>query len=181
MYKKILIPSLFLCLVAIYSFSFAHEMHGNNDMGEEHSSMEGDPQGLGICPVMRGEASQDYSYDYNGTTYYFCCPSCIEQFKKDPQKYISKIKKINLEAYQYGFSPEVIKVKRDDIVKIYATSRDVTHGIYIKEYNINVPVKKGQVKEIEFIVDKIGEFEILCSVYCGAGHHDMKAKLSVEE
>jgi len=150
-------------------------------MGEEHHGMKGEAQDFGICPVMKGEASKDYSYTYEGKTYYFCCPSCIEEFKKDPEKYISKIKEINLEAYQFGFSPDTITVKKDDIVKIYATSRDVNHGIYIKDYNINVPVEKGEVKKIEFIADKSGEFEILCSVYCGRGHHDMKAKLIVEE
>ena len=37
-----------------------------------------------------------------------------------------------------------------------------------------------ETKKIEFIADKSGEFSILCSVYCGKGHHEMKAKLIVE-
>ncbi|MBI5400453.1 YHS domain-containing protein [Candidatus Saganbacteria bacterium] len=27
---------------------------------------------------------------YKGKTYYFCCPGCPEQFKKNPEKYIKK-------------------------------------------------------------------------------------------
>lgn len=136
---------------------------------------------MGICPVLHNKASQEYSYEYNGKTYYFCCPMCIDEFKKDPQKYISKIKEINLEAFQFGFSPDKIVVKKGNIVKILATSRDVEHGFYIKEYNINVPLEKGKTKKIEFVADKVGEFDIVCSIYCGAGHASMKAKLIVEE
>lgn len=182
MYKRILMPSLFIWLLGIYSLSFAQDMHEHHHtMEEEQHSMEGESQDFGICPVMKGKAGKDYSYTYEGKTYYFCCPACREQFKEEPQKYISKIKEINLEVYQFGFSPDTITVKKDDIVKIYATSKDVNHGVYIKEYNISVPVKKGEIKKIEFVAGKSGEFEILCSVYCGRGHHDMKAKLIVEE
>lgn len=134
-----------------------------------------------LCPVLGGKVDKNVSYLYQDKRYYFCCPDCIEEFKKDPEKYLSKIEEINLEAYQFGFSPELIEVKKDDIVRLVATSRDVTHGIYIKEYDINVPVKKGEIKKIEFIANQAGEFDILCSVYCGRGHHNMKAKLVVKE
>jgi YHS domain-containing protein len=41
-----------------------------------------------ICPVMGGKVNKDISYVYQGKTYYFCCPACIEQFKANPEKYI---------------------------------------------------------------------------------------------
>jgi len=93
----------------------------------------------------------------------------------------AQVEEFDLEAYQHGYSPERITVKKGSIVKLHATSRDVPHGIFIKEYGINVPVKKGAVEEIKFVADKAGEFNILCSVYCGKGHGSMKAKLIVEE
>ena len=161
------------------------EMHKHEHMmGEPTYHMEGEGMhngDAGICPVLHEKASKDYPYTYKGKTYYFCCPMCVDEFKKDPEKYISKIKEINLEAFQYGFSPDKIVVKKGDIVKIYATSRDVTHGFYIKEYGINVPIKKGEVSKIEFLADKAGEFNIICSIYCGPGHRDMRAKLIVEK
>ena len=92
----------------------------------------------------------------------------------------SEVKEINLEAYKFGYSPERIVVKKGEVVKLLATSRDVPHGVFIKEYGINEKVEKGKVNNIEFVADKTGEFDILCSVYCGAGHHSMKAKLIVE-
>ena len=51
--------------------------------------------GNAICPVS-GEmvdAMEKATYVYEGKIYNFCCPSCIDTFKKDPQKYIKKIEK----------------------------------------------------------------------------------------
>lgn len=90
-----------------------------------------------------------------------------------------KIKEIRLEAFQFGFSPNPVVVEKGDIVKLEITSRDVPHGVYIKEYNINVPVKKGEIKRVEFFADKEGEFNIQCSVFCGSGHSNMKGRLVV--
>ena len=42
------------------------------------------------CPVMNSKFEITQStpvIDYKGKSYYFCCPSCIEDFKKDPDKY----------------------------------------------------------------------------------------------
>jgi YHS domain-containing protein len=102
---------------------------------------------LGLCPVMPTEkASAEFSHLYKGTTYYFCCAWCIAEFQKSPQKYISRIKEINLETFQYGFSPNPVIVKKGDITRLTITTRDITHGVLIREYNINVPVKKGEKK-----------------------------------
>ena len=96
-------------------------------------------------------------------------------------EHAAKIREINLEAYQYGFHPDPIKVKKEEAVRLNITSRDVTHGVYIKDYNINVVAKKGKIEKVEFIANKIGQFDIICSVYCGPGHSKMKGKLIVEE
>ncbi len=90
-------------------------------------------------------------------------------------------KDIKLEAFQSGFSPDPVKVKKGDMVRLEITSRDVTHGVFIKEYGINVPVKKGEIKRVEFLADKAGEFDIICSVFCGSGHSKMRGRLVVEK
>lgn len=105
-------------------------------------------------------------------------------YGQDRQRHIGlekNIKEIELEAFQFGFSPDPIVIKKGDIVKLKITSRDVTHGVYIKEYGINVSIKKGETKKIEFLADKIGKFDLHCSVYCGPGHSQMKGTLIVEE
>ena len=189
--KKI-VPALAIVTVFFIAQSIfarmGHDEHHGHGMMQEGDAQQQDrgliDTGNKICPVS-GELIDDSmmkaTYEYDGKIYNFCCAGCIDEFNKDPQKYISKIKEFKLEAYQFGYSPERIEVKKGDIVKIYATSRDVPHGIYIKEYDINATMKKGGVKKLEFLADKKGEFPILCSVYCGRGHQDMKAILVVEE
>jgi YHS domain-containing protein len=42
------------------------------------------------CPVMKGKFEVTKStpvIDYEGKSYYFCCESCIDEFKKNPDKY----------------------------------------------------------------------------------------------
>lgn len=182
--KKIL--SIILIMVAMYPAGsiFAHEEksgHGMGKMTMHHSQKIEMEEDTGLCPVMGNNASNEYFYTYKDKTYYFCCPMCVEKFKKEPEKYISKIKNIKIEAYQFGFSPDKIEVKKGDIVRIHATSRDVPHGLYIKEYGINASLQKGKTRKIEFMADKVGEFDILCSIYCGRGHNKMKGKLIVKE
>ena len=32
-------------------------------------------------------AESRYHSSYNGTTFHFCCPSCKEQFEREPERY----------------------------------------------------------------------------------------------
>lgn len=46
-----------------------------------------------ICPVSGEKISENLkaTYEYNGKIYNFCCTMCIDEFKKDPQKYVKKV------------------------------------------------------------------------------------------
>ena len=58
-------------------------------------------------------------------------------------------------------------------VRIIAESQDVTHGFAISEFNVNAVIE-------DFVANKKGEYDFVCSVYCGVGHSHMKGKLIVE-
>lgn len=47
------------------------------------------------CPVMGGAINKDVFVEYQGKKVYFCCPACIEEFQKDPEKYLSKLPQFN--------------------------------------------------------------------------------------
>jgi YHS domain-containing protein len=51
---------------------------------------EGQPQTK--CPVLGGNVDKNVYADYKGYRIYFCCKGCDEQFKKDPEKYLEKLK-----------------------------------------------------------------------------------------
>lgn len=44
-----------------------------------------------ICPVMGGAVDKEIFTDYKGKRVYFCCPGCIDEFNKDPEKYIKDL------------------------------------------------------------------------------------------
>lgn len=46
-----------------------------------------------ICPVSgeRIDEKNKATYEYEGKIYNFCCAMCIDEFKKDPAKYIKKV------------------------------------------------------------------------------------------
>jgi len=43
------------------------------------------------CPVMGGKINPAVHTDYEGRRVYFCCPKCIDAFKKTPQQYLAKL------------------------------------------------------------------------------------------
>ncbi|MDP2912390.1 MAG: YHS domain-containing protein [Candidatus Omnitrophota bacterium] len=48
-----------------------------------------------VCPITgsKVDMKNPVTYEHEGKVYNFCCPMCIDEFKKDPKKYIEKIAK----------------------------------------------------------------------------------------
>ena len=44
------------------------------------------------CPVMGGDARKDIYSIHDGKIYHFCCPACVPEFRKDPAKFIAKLR-----------------------------------------------------------------------------------------
>ena len=44
------------------------------------------------CLVQGGRINKNLYTDYKGQRIYFCCPGCPEAFKKDPEKYLQKMR-----------------------------------------------------------------------------------------
>lgn len=87
---------------------------------------------------------------------------------------------IEVDASRYKFEPDPIVVKSGEKVRLVVTSKDVAHGLAIREFNINLSVPAGETKSVEFIADKKGAFQAYCSVYCGPGHAHMQVILIVQ-
>lgn len=43
------------------------------------------------CPVLGNKIDEKVFVDYQGKRIYFCCAGCIDEFKKDPAKYLKKM------------------------------------------------------------------------------------------
>lgn len=60
--------------------------------------LENAPKAQNLCPVMGQKINKQYYVDYNGKRVHFCCAACIQEFKKNPEKYMEKLKGVQLEA-----------------------------------------------------------------------------------
>ncbi|MBP7216905.1 MAG: YHS domain-containing protein [Candidatus Omnitrophica bacterium] len=62
---------------------------------EEKDDTEAFNVGNKICPVSGekvGQAGMEpVTFEYEGKIFNFCCAACIDEFKKDPSKYIQKV------------------------------------------------------------------------------------------
>ncbi len=64
-------------------------------------------------------------------------------------------------------------------VKLNISSLDVIHSFFLPAFRIKVDAVKGMPTYAWFYADKIGDYDIECTEYCGAGHSAMVAKLKI--
>ena len=93
-----------VCLLCIKNLAFAMMCgsHGGGAKGhsghaetaETSSSVQKAAEEVGnkTCPVSGEKITEEAkaSYEYKGRAYNFCCPACIDEFKKNPKKYVKK-------------------------------------------------------------------------------------------
>ena len=93
---------------------------------------------------------------------------------------VGDVSEIQVTARKYEFSPNVIKAKRGDHVRLVITALDRSHGFKLPAFHIAQKLEKGEAVAVEFTADQAGTFGFECSHFCGLGHQKMKGKLTVE-
>ena len=88
---------------------------------------------------------------------------------------------IDVVARRYTFEPSQIDVTEGERIRVMVRSGDGLHGFEIKNFKVSKELPRGAAPvAIEFTADEAGRFPILCSVFCGDGHEDMKGMLVVQ-
>lgn len=64
-------------------------------------------------------------------------------------------------------------------IKLNLTSLDVIHGFYVPSFRIKIDVLKGMTTYTWFYADRIGEYPIFCTQYCGVGHANMRGTVRI--
>ena len=64
-------------------------------------------------------------------------------------------------------------------VRLNITSVDVLHGFYLPAFRIKIDAVPNVKSYAWFLADKIGVYDIMCTVYCGVDHSHMTAKLRI--
>lgn len=87
---------------------------------------------------------------------------------------------VEVVAKRFAFEPMRIDVTEGETIRLMVRSADGVHGIGIKKFKVAEEIPRGgQPVMVEFTATAVGEYEILCSEYCGKGHEGMKGKLVV--
>lgn len=88
-------------------------------------------------------------------------------------------RRIDIALSRFSYSPNQITLKKGEPVVLVLTSRDVTHGLAIKELGIRKDVAKGQTTEVAVTPMQTGTFQGKCSHFCGKGHVSMMLTVNV--
>jgi|SRR5579862_6162046 len=88
-------------------------------------------------------------------------------------------RQIEITAKRFSYEPGEITLKKGQPVVLVLRSVDVTHGLRVRELNVDVKIPAGATQEVRFTPTKTGNFVAHCSVFCGPGHGSMALKLHV--
>jgi cytochrome c oxidase subunit 2 len=81
---------------------------------------------------------------------------------------------------RYAFEPATIEAVEGERLRVLVRSADGPHGFEIKKFKVSKEIPRGtEPVTIEFTASEAGTFPILCSLFCGDGHADMKGSLVV--
>jgi plastocyanin len=73
---------------------------------------------------------------------------------------------ITVKAKRFEYIPNRIYVRQGQTVTLRMESLDVTHGLYLDGYGLNIKANPGQVTKATFVADKRGRFTFRCSETC---------------
>lgn len=77
-FSKKYVAAVVLASALVFAFSFAVDAKESNQA---------------TCPVLGSSVSKKVYTDYQGKRIYFCCPPCIQEFKKNPDNYMKQFEK----------------------------------------------------------------------------------------
>lgn len=89
-------------------------------------------------------------------------------------------KEFEITATNWKFTPSLIEVNLGDKVELHMTSSEGTHGIAFLEFGVSETLREGGDVHAEFIADKTGTFNFMCTVPCGGGHSGMRGLFVVK-
>jgi cytochrome c oxidase subunit 2 len=78
-------------------------------------------------------------------------------------------------------SPNLLVIPRGRPVKLVMSSKDVVHSLFIPEFRVKQDVVPGSYTSVWFEAVEARETVLECTQYCGTGHSQMIATVSVRE
>jgi cytochrome c oxidase subunit II len=81
--------------------------------------------------------------------------------------------------YKNGVKSTEVVVPVNKDVKLILASEDVIHSFFVPSFRIKQDAVPGRYTALWFNAEKLGEFHVFCTEYCGTSHSGMITKLRV--
>jgi cytochrome c oxidase subunit 2 len=82
----------------------------------------------------------------------------------------AQTREFEIDAAQFEYTPSIIRVNKGDRVVIKFRATDVSHGMYVDGYDVEVHANPGSTRTLEFVADSVGKYQFRCSQTCGSLH-----------
>ncbi|MFW6189494.1 MAG: ethylbenzene dehydrogenase-related protein [Planctomycetota bacterium] len=86
---------------------------------------------------------------------------------------------IEITGKRFEYQPNEVTVQRGETVTLRLESLDVTHGLYLDGYGVQLKARPGVSDKATFTADTGGRFSFRCSETCGPFHPYMIGYLNV--
>ena len=88
-------------------------------------------------------------------------------------------REIHVLARDYAYAPGVLRVSQGQRVTLVLHAEDVTHGLYLDGYGVDLVAVPGRASRATFVAGRPGKFRLRCSKVCGTLHPFMLGELIV--
>jgi len=92
----------------------------------------------------------------------------------------SKIRSITVVAIEGKISPDIIRVRRGDLVRLTFIAKDGTYGVKIPALKVKGKATPDHPVAVEFAATSEGEYEMRCTKFWGIKHWSENGKIVVE-
>ena len=89
------------------------------------------------------------------------------------------VQKDSVWDFQDMEQPSELEINQGTEVTLRLTSVDAVHEFSLDGYQLKQKIYPGEVVEITFVANTLGEFSFECLNFCGEGHEDMVGKIVV--
>ena len=90
-------------------------------------------------------------------------------------------RRILVRAAKFEFTPNEIRLRKDEPVVFVLTAADFPHGFDLPDFKVRADFVPGKTVELNFTAGKTGRFHFLCDNFCGEGHDMMSGWLVVSD
>jgi heme/copper-type cytochrome/quinol oxidase subunit 2 len=93
---------------------------------------------------------------------------------------LKKYRDITVVAIEGKMNPDVVRVRRGDLVRLTFVAKDGTYGVKIAALKIKGKATPEHPVSVEFAATSEGEYEVRCTKFWGVKHWSENGKIVVE-